>query len=621
MLPASADPASRPRRRWLFAVACALALTGAVALPAIPAAADNGEISFGQVAGDGSGNLTITVQSDFALANLTVHLWSGGSDTGTDVLDLTDFTDNSTFGFDTTQTYALANPSTDLAALPPGTYTATADATDTNTPTANSVSDQPLTGQFSFLAQPVVTLTDPTFTTSQPKQQVAIAGQVSSTCATLACPSGGWPVDTGVAITDVTASGQPSWTGSTNDTNGDFSVAGVTGIPGDQYEASVPAIPGMSLAATSAGMTQDEPELTPTSFVQPTATPAVFGQQTMTGTLEYQSGLQQIAVPAGVTIDATATPPGKQPVVVTTTTGSDGSFTMMLPAIFGTTSWQLSTADDLATTPFLAGTQATVSGTQLAFPATISRFTARVNKAGLLTVGGCLSSSDSGAPPDDPALVLQYRTSLKAGWKTLGSVSTMPMLGCAGAGFVAAGGEAAPRAYYRATFAGDTVYQPASSASVLAWLYQERYTSFSVTPHAIKSGAKITVKGTLQYTSGNGHWHAYAGQEVLIAYSGKASNIVWFKQRWVKTNKKGQFSFTFADRHGTKVWSVDYPGNKNHYPKWAPTVKVTVRGHVSAVRTFGPRPLTGDVMRHPVLLRSGWQFLLVAQPLVALLGA
>jgi hypothetical protein len=594
-----------------------MTLTVAVAIPAIPAMADNGEIVFSTVTGDGSGNLTVTVESDFALQNVTVHLWSGGSDTGTDVLDLTDFTDTSTFAFDAPQTYVLANPSADLAGLAPGVYTATADATDTNTPTSDAVSDQQLTGQFSYLAQPVVALTDPTFTTSQPSQQVAIAGQISSECATLACPPGGWPVDTMVNITDVTASGQPSWSGSTNDTNGDFSVAGVTGNPYDLYEASVPAVPGFSLAATSGGTTEDEPELTPTSFVAPTATPALFGQQTMTGTLEYGPGVGLTPAPAGVTITATATPSGQQPVIIKTTTGSNGSFTMMLPAISGTTSWQLSTADNLATTPFLAGTEDTVSGTQLQFPAAITGFTARVNKNGLLTVGGCLSSSDSGAPPDNPPIEIQYRTSTKGAWRNLGSVSTMSMLGCGGAGFIAAGAEGAPRAYYRAKFTGDTIYTAATSASVLAWLYQERYKPFSVTPHVIRSGQKITVSGTLQYLSGS-HWHAFAGQKVLIAYSKKPANPVWYEAHWVKTNKKGKFSITFADRVGTQYWSADFPGNKNHYPEWAPSVKVTVHGKTRAVRTL-PAGQPVHIYRPPA--GAQWQFELVAQPFLALLRA
>lgn len=57
---------------------------------------------------------------------MTVHLWSGS----TDVLDLSDLTEQGMFSPDAPQTWTLNNPAGDLATLAPGTYTATIDVTD-----------------------------------------------------------------------------------------------------------------------------------------------------------------------------------------------------------------------------------------------------------------------------------------------------------------------------------------------------------------------------------------------------------------------------------------------------------------------------------------------------------
>ncbi len=174
------------RRRWLYAAVSAIALAGgAAAVPILPAAADPGTINFLAVSGNGSGNLTVTVTSDDQLTGITVHLWSGGSDTGTDVLDISDFTEQDTFSPGATQTWTLNDPAKDLANLAPGAYTATADATDEAVP-ADTVTDQPLTGKFSYLAQPTLTLSS--ITSTRPNQSVSVTGQVTG-CVALSCPT------------------------------------------------------------------------------------------------------------------------------------------------------------------------------------------------------------------------------------------------------------------------------------------------------------------------------------------------------------------------------------------------------------------------------------------------
>ena len=337
------------RRRWLYAAVGVIALAGAVAVPVLPAAADTGNIAFDTVSGDGSGNLTVTITSDDPLGSIVVHLWSGGSDTGTDVLNLTDFVEQGSFvDGSTPQTWVLNTPATDLASLQPGTYTATLDVTDADSD--QTVTDLSPTGQntFSFLAQPTLKLSS--LSSTQPNQSVSATGQLTG-CAALSCPSPGWPVGTPVTITDITATGQPTWQGATTDAGGDFQVPGVTAIPGDNYTASVAAT-STNLAGTSSAV-QDSAVYATTS-IQATATSAPFGHQIITGTLTYQSGLNQVAAPSGVTItfDAQGQPE------LSTTTSANGTFSKMLPAVPGTTTWTLSSqANDQATNPFLAGTQ------------------------------------------------------------------------------------------------------------------------------------------------------------------------------------------------------------------------------------------------------------------------
>ena len=205
---------------------------------------------------------------------------------------------------------------------------------------------------FNFQVVPSISLTQATVPSTAPNQDVNITGQLNAVqpLATTATGWGGQPV----AITD---SSNTKWTGTTL-SDGSFSIQ-VTGTPGDQYTASVAAT-GANLAATSPTSTTDVPQYATTSIAA-TATPAPFGQQTMAGTLTYQSGLNQLAAPGGVTI--TATSAGQQNIV--TTTGANGTFSMLLPAVAGTTTWTLSSQNnDLATNPFLAGTQESISAMQ-----------------------------------------------------------------------------------------------------------------------------------------------------------------------------------------------------------------------------------------------------------------
>ena len=334
-------------RRWVYAVAAASAALAAGLLPATAATADTGNIAFGTAAGDGSGNLTVTVTSDDQLGSITLHLWSGAPDTGSPALSTSDVTEQGTFAPGQQQTWVLANPASDLAGLPPGSYAVTADATDADGD--QSVTDQQVSGAFDFFVQPTVRLSS--LSTTMPAQAVSATGQLG--CATLSCyASGSWPA-LPVTISD-SDSGQ-SWQGSAA-SDGSFSI-GVTGTPGDHYTASVAATVA-SLAAKSA-VVQDVAVYAPTSL-SAAATAAGYGTQQMTGTLTAQSGQSQLENLSGVAITATASG-GQQ---ATAKTGANGSFSMPLPAVTGTTTWTVSSHASDQTTPFVAGATTSVTAAQ-----------------------------------------------------------------------------------------------------------------------------------------------------------------------------------------------------------------------------------------------------------------
>jgi len=609
---------SRPRasrhRYWIGAALGALALASPLAIAAAPATAQG--IQFNSVGGDGSGDLTVTVTSDYPLTDWTLGLSNG---TSTYTMDyFADFTDEDTFAAGQPQTYVLSQPS-DLeaadVALPPGDYTVTANsatATDgTNVETLPS--PQTITnGTFNFLAQPTLAFSSSTFDTTEPNQAVTINGQI--TCSTLACP-GSWS-GTQVTVTNVTASSKPQWT-ATADSAGNFSATAVTGVPDDYYSASVPAVDGTSLAATSPN-TQDLPQYAQTS-ISATAKPAAYGTQQIIGQLTYEppSGFTPVDAPAGVEITATAGPHK-----VSTTTGANGKFSLALPAITGTTTWLVSSeANDLGSTPFLAGTEYSLGATQL-WPVKIS-FSASLNKAGQLTVEACMSPTISQRPPaDDPLMDFEWRSRGSGPWHGFGDQSTMPGVGgCAGLGVIASGAPPAPSAYYRAYFPGDNVYASAASASTSrVWSYPTRFQEFRASPRSVKAGHKVTLSGILQYQAGS-KWLAYGHEPVVVLFASTRHAKTWYyltDHEFARTNSKGVFSWTSTDT-STEYWKVLYAGNDRHFAVTARPILVRVHGGGSSEQAPVGQPAN---LPSVALSAQGsmWPFVLSADPWLVLMG-
>jgi hypothetical protein len=609
---------SRPRARrhhyWIGAALGALALASPLAIAAAPAAAQG--IQFSSASGDGSGDLTVTVTSDYPLTDWTLSLSNGTSTYTMD--DFADFTDEETFAAGLPQTYVL--PTADAQslfggagiALPPGDYTVTATAaTDSNGDTLPS--SQALTGSFAFLAQPTLTLSSPTFYTTAPNQSVTINGQITG-CSTVACPSS-WS-GTSVTVTEVTAAPAPQWTTTNTASSGVFSVS-VTGVPGANYSASVPAVEGVSLEATAPSDTQDVPQYAQTSITA-TAAPAAYGKQYVTGQLTYEppSGFTPVEAPAGVQITATAWPHR-----VSTTTESNGDFRLALPAITGTTTWLISSeANDQDSTPFLAGTEYSLSATQL-WPVKIS-FSASLDKYDDLTVAGCMSPTIRQRPPaDDPTMEFQWRSRRSGPWHDLGSRSTISREGgCAGLGFIASGRPPAPSAYYRAYFPGDNVYARAVSLSTgRVWSYPTRFQAFRARPRSVAAGHKVTISGILQYQAGS-KWRGYGHEPLVILFAATRKAKTWYLPfgQSVRTNSTGAFSWTFTDAH-TDYWKAYYAGNHRHLVVTARPIPVRVHGAASSKRV----PL-GQPVSLPSAAASArdsmWRFVLSADPWLLLMG-
>jgi hypothetical protein len=549
-------------------LAALLAGTAGIGAAASTASADTTAIVFSGINEIPSGGqMNVQLLSPTPINSMTIHLYSGSDD----VLDLplSDFTDESAFSADEDQSYELTDPATALGSLPLGTYTATGDATDTG---GDSVTAQAISGSFAFLAGTTITIGPASVYTTYPDEPVTISGQLSIQDPFASSPSG-FARQT-VTITEYGTS--PATYTTTTASDGTYTLQ-VPGTPLDLYEASFGAT-ATSRAANPSGVVEDYGQAATTQLTA-TVSPATadYGHtQSIGGTLTYQSGSQWLPAPAGVTVTFAQEGGSKN---VTATTQAGGTFSATLPTVPGTTTWLVNSEQDNNSNPFLQSAETQVNGTVL-LPAAITRFTAKLSKYGVVTVTGCLATTAAGqSVSDHPNVEIQYTIDPGGPWRKLGSVGTGNMNGCAGAAIDAGGQAPSNYAYYRATFTGDSVLEPATSNASLAWLYATRFSPFKVSPRSVTSGKKFTVSGTLQYFYS--HWRGYGHQRVRIIFS--PNKKTWYSYGWVTTSSKGTFSKSIADRYGTGYWTVLYYGNNTHLVAGTTIIKVTVRrAHASA---------------------------------------
>jgi hypothetical protein len=218
----------------------------------------------------------------------------------------------------------------------------------------------------------------------------------------------------------------------------------------------------------------------------------------------------------------------------------------------------------------------------LGLPAAFSRFSVSLAADGQLAYSGCLrlpAGIPVAVPAGLPRPLIEYAAQPAGPWHLLTSAD-LTRVPCrnGGEGF---SGQVAARlnlAYYRASFPGGagaqgTGYLGSASPAVLAWRFEERITSFAVSPATVSGNGDLTVSGTLQqYHWG---WQGHAGQPLLIIMRPKGKGT-WYWIRQVTTSPGGRFSATFADPLSA-TWTAEYLGDGTHLAAVAPMTYVRVR--------------------------------------------
>jgi hypothetical protein len=272
--------------------------------------------------------------------------------------------------------------------------------------------------------------------------------------------------------------------------------------------------------------------------------------------------------------------------VATTTSDSTGHYSLTVPAVSETTPWTVEAGRTAGDTLFDPA-QANVAETALV-PLAITKFSVRLSQYWQLGFSGCFGPA-AGEPyayfPTTKGLSFQYSSGGANGpWHTL--VASIPdgSSRCGNGGLWFSWQAVAPVnwAYYRVHYSGSkdtngTVYQAATSASVLAWKYGDRITNFSVSPTVVSGNGHVTVKGQLQYYA-NSAWHNYGGQTIYILFRQKGTSK-WYWIVKVTANSTGHFAATVPVAGiGSATWTAQFNGNSTHLATAPPGVYVRVTG-------------------------------------------
>jgi len=267
--------------------------------------------------------------------------------------------------------------------------------------------------------------------------------------------------------------------------------------------------------------------------------------------------------------------------LVTGKTGTDGSFSITLPA-------QQLGATLFVGTLNLPGLTAVEKPLQLNVvnPTVISGFKATLDQYWTLSVSGCLGFPSGNTTQrfyHTSGLTVQYASSASGPWKNLFAINgneSAANCGTGGIKFTGSHVAAVNYAYYRVVYAGTkgaTSEAATNSNAVLAWRYADRIIGAKVSPTVVNAGGKLTITGTLQYY--NSGWRNYSGQTISIDLRPKGSST-WYWLVRVKTNSKGQFIATFKDPISA-TWQAVFAGNNNngvgHLSAGSPQVYVRLK--------------------------------------------
>jgi hypothetical protein len=567
-------------RRCRPAICVALAATatlGSLAVGGLPAQAASADtdpgITIVSVSSPGGnvGQLTVVTESASPITSLTVHLVQGSTD-----LTVSDFNLPGTGTGQ--QTYVVQNPltSTDPTSadfLPPGTYAATVDASDT----AGDPDPQASAGQFPFLIQPTVTLAESPASINYGHQTVTFSGAAT----------GVWPgATTAQPLPQVRLSiDGPGGPSTTTDAGGDFTVAAKV-TPGS-FQAVIPSTP--AIAGSGSALVQVSGTTDPVALTAALAKKTVRYNQTdsVSGTVTYQPDPVDPAGPfvplAGTTVTIQGSAPGSKP--ITTVTNASGDFTATLPKQTATGTWTVSAGGG----PLLEQQQKTLT-LHVQLPTAFRQVSISLNAFRQLSIKACLNVTSPGGSEvaTDPSVTLQYARSAKGPWKKLQTVK--PLNGieyCKSGPTIWQSTATAPVAngYYRLSFAGNSGLESASGSAHHRWRYQTKITSFKITPRTVAAQGTVTVSGRLwRHTKS---WHPDTGRKVVVLF--RYQGQWFFYTHEPKTNSRGYFSGLFTV-FVTSKWIAQYNGDKTHYASATKQLKVTATSGGNSRLIRGARP-------------------------------
>ena len=563
------------RSRVLVITALALALTGAAsggrgAAAAEPTSAqtmspiDSVTISSAGFTETPNGEqLSITADSTTPLATMTAHL--DDATTGTPTLKLIMKLSAGGTQAGTSMWTAPVSEGTPPAGLPLGTYSVTVDVTF-----QDGTGDPGVTaGTVPFQEVPSVTLSVDSPVVSYDHQDPTVSGTVTVLLPGTTNPA---PYRDQQIVLDDSSVGPVTVT---TDASGHYIHMFLSPQSGETVTAEVPA--SATVAAAQSGsvtftMHSDQVKLSASLSAK---TITYGGRVTVKGTVSYAPGSTFVPLP-GQTVRIYDRASSNSPAVTAVTDGR-GNFTAALPKESASMHWVLQVGG-----PYLNTATSTLP-MRVNMPTVVTGFAATLNQFWQVSFHGCLAlpARVPGYVPSLAGLTIQYAAHSNGPWHTLGApVASQPSVACGNDGRTFSGTLPARLnyAYYRAVYAGGTDrtgtgYLPSAGRTVLAWKYEDRITSFTVSKRSVSKGGKLTVTGRLQVYAAK--WRNYPGQQVLIILRPQGSNT-WYWIAVARTNSVGYFSVTFTDPVSA-TWSAEYLGNSTHLATVAATIYVRVK--------------------------------------------
>lgn len=506
----------------------------------------------------GGEELSVTADSTTPIVTMKAHLINAATNIDTLDLPMQPPAGGAAAGQSTwTATFSESTPP---PGLPPGTYYVTVDAADQGGTTVTGVP---------AATTPSVTLSVDNSVVSYDHQHPTISGKVTVLLPGATAPT---PYANQQIVLEDSHLGRVNLT---TDASGGYVHMFLSPQPGETVSVAVP--PSATVAAASSPNT-----VTFTTHTDQVKLSASLSAKTITygskvtvkGTVTYAPGSTFVPLP-GQTVRIYSRASSNSP-VATAVTGGTGNFTAALPKESASVRWVLRVGG-----PYLNTATSTLP-MKVNMPTAVTGFAATLNQFWQVSFHGCLAlpAGVPGYVPSLAGLTIQYAAHSNGPWHTLGApVASQRSFACGNDGRTFSGTLPARLnyAYYRAVYAGGadhtgTGYLPSASGTVLAWKYEDRITSFTVSKRSVSKGGKLTVTGRLQYYLAK--WRDFPGQQVLIILRPQGSKA-WYWIAVARANSAGYFSVTFTDPVSA-TWSAEYLGNSAHLATVAAMIYVRV---------------------------------------------